>query len=78
VDGIIQEVYSGTTGSLVKKEQPLASYYSPDIHSAEQAYLLALRSDRLGTGLQVQVNKSRLKFLGMDEVQIEELKKTTR
>ena len=76
VDGIIREVYPGTTGSLVKKEQPLASYYSPEIHAAEQSYLLALRSDRLGSGLQVPVNESRLKFLGMDEVQIEELKKT--
>jgi membrane fusion protein, copper/silver efflux system len=74
VDGIIREVYSGTTGSLVKKGQPLASYYSPEIYAAAQGYLIAVRSDRYGS-LQVQVTKSRLEFLGMSPEQIEELRK---
>lgn len=74
VDGIIRDVYSATTGSLVKKGQPLASYYSPDIYEAAQGYLVAVRSDRYGI-LQVQVTKSRLEFLGMSPDQIEELRK---
>jgi membrane fusion protein, copper/silver efflux system len=75
VDGIIRQVYPGTTGSMVKKGQPLASYYSPDIYAAEQGYLIAVSSDRYGSNLQVQVNESRLLYLGMSSSQIEELKK---
>ena len=60
VDGIIQEVYPSTTGSMVKKGHPLASYYSPDIYAAEQGYLIALSSDRYRSNLQVQVNERRL------------------
>jgi len=75
VDGIIREVYPGTSGSMVKKGQPLASYYSPDIYAAEQGYLIAVSSDRYGSNLQVQVNESRLLYLGMSSSQIEELKK---
>ena len=76
VDGIIKEVYPSTTGSMVKKGQHLASYYSPDIYAAEQGYLIALSSDRYRSNLQVQVNESRLYFLGMSDSQIEELKET--
>jgi membrane fusion protein, copper/silver efflux system len=75
VDGIIREVYPGTTGSMVKKGQPLASYYSPDIYAAEQGYLIAVSSDRHRSNLQVQVNESRLLYLGMSSSQIDELRK---
>jgi membrane fusion protein, copper/silver efflux system len=78
VDGIIREVYPGTVGSFIKKGQPLASYYSPDIFQAEQGYLIALSSDRYKSNLQVQVTESRLQFLGMSAQQTEELKKTQR
>jgi Cu(I)/Ag(I) efflux system membrane fusion protein len=76
VDGIIREVYPSTTGSLVKKDQPLASFYSPDIYAAEQDYLIARSSDRYGGNLQVLISENRLRFLGMSKLQIEELKKT--
>jgi membrane fusion protein, copper/silver efflux system len=77
VDGIIQKVYPDTTtGSLVQKGQRLAAYYSPDIYGAEQGYLISLSSDRYRNNLQVQVNESRLLFLGMAAPQIEQLKKT--
>jgi Cu(I)/Ag(I) efflux system membrane fusion protein len=78
VDGIILEVYPSTTGSRVKKGQRLASYYAPDIYAAEQGYLIALSSDRYKSNLQVQVNESRLKFLGMTASQVQQLKKTGR
>jgi len=76
VDGIIREIYPSTTGSLVKKGQPLASFYSPDIYAAEQDYLIAKSSDRYGGNLQVRISEDRLRFLGMSTLQIEELKKT--
>jgi membrane fusion protein, copper/silver efflux system len=77
VDGIILEVFPSTTGTMVKKGQRLASFYSPEIYAAEQGYLIALSSDRYKSNLQVQVNESRLKFLGMTASQVEELRKTT-
>jgi Cu(I)/Ag(I) efflux system membrane fusion protein len=77
VDGITLEVSpSTTTGSMVQKGDRLASYYSPDIYAAEQGYLIAVSSDRYKSNLQVQVNESRLKFLGMTQSQVDELKKT--
>jgi membrane fusion protein, copper/silver efflux system len=76
VDGVIKEVHPGTVGSYVKKDQALASYYSPDIYQAEQGFLIALSSDRYRNNLQVQVTASRLRFLGMSAQQIEDLKQT--
>ncbi len=76
VDGITLKVYPSTTGSMVQKGARLASYYSPDIYAAEQGYLIAVSSDRYKSNLQVQVNESRLKFLGMTQSQVDELKKT--
>ncbi len=75
VDGIIGDVYPCTTGSMVKKEQPLASFYSPDIYAAEQGFLIAASSARSRSNLQVQVTESRLRFLGMSPSQIQELGK---
>jgi membrane fusion protein, copper/silver efflux system len=75
VDGIIHEVFPSTTGTMVKKGQILASFYSPDIYAAVQGYLIALSSDRYQNNLQVQVNESRLLYLGMTASQIESLKK---
>jgi membrane fusion protein, copper/silver efflux system len=76
VDGVIKEIYPETVGSFVKKGQPLASYYAPDIYQAEQGYLIAVSSDRYRSNLQVQVTESRLQFLGMSSAQIERLKET--
>jgi membrane fusion protein, copper/silver efflux system len=75
VDGMIHEVFPGTTGSMVKKGQVLATFYSPDIYAAVQGYLIALSSDRYQNNLQVQVNETRLLYLGMTPSQIESLKK---
>ncbi len=44
VDGWIRETYSNSTGSLVKKDEPLASFYSPEFLSAQQAYILRPRT----------------------------------
>src|SRR4051812_46756698 len=48
-DGWIRRIYSGESGSTVAKGQPLASYYSRDIASPQQAYLYAVDAQqRLG------------------------------
>ena len=43
-DGYIQQLYVNFTGEAVRKGQPLFTIYSPDLLSAQQEYLLALRS----------------------------------
>src|SRR5512140_3699972 len=42
VDGWVQEIFPATVGSLVRKDQPLLSYYSPEFGGAVQAYFYAL------------------------------------
>src|SRR4051794_17021733 len=42
VDGWIRKVYGGETGSSVAKGQALASYYSRELASPQQAYVYAL------------------------------------
>jgi membrane fusion protein, copper/silver efflux system len=41
VDGFIRETYDDSVGTLVKKNQKLAIYYSPDILSAASGFLAA-------------------------------------
>jgi membrane fusion protein, copper/silver efflux system len=90
VDGWISQSFSNnTTGSLVKKGDPRASFYSPEFLSAQQAYIFNLNSmdrfaaaDKDNPG-QTQLSKANvqqysdtLRNLGMDEIQIAEIAKT--
>lgn len=45
-DGWIRRIFRGESGSFVVKGQPLASYYSRDASSPQQAYLYALEAER--------------------------------
>ena len=50
IDGWITRTLPYATGSLVKKYEPLASFYSPEFLSAQQALIYALGSkDRVQT-----------------------------
>jgi len=88
-DGWIRKVRGGETGSFVAKGQALASYYSRELTSPQQAYLYALDSfERLrlspaGSGEQKdlaakQLSQARdyLEFLGMTGPQIADLERT--
>ena len=44
VDGFVEKLFVDYTGKLVHRGDPLFSLYSPDLLSAEQEYLLALRT----------------------------------
>jgi Cu(I)/Ag(I) efflux system membrane fusion protein len=44
-DGWIRHIHGGESGSLVARGQPLASYYSRDATSPQQAYLYALDAE---------------------------------
>jgi RND family efflux transporter MFP subunit len=89
VDGWIRETLGNSTGSLVKKGEPLAAFYSPEFLGAEQAYLYSLGAlDRFQdsakeTPEQIKVTYANiqqcvdsLRNLGMADIQIEEIKRT--
>ena len=89
VDGWIREIHNDTTGSLVKKNEVLSTFYSPEFLSATQAYIYALGSrDRVRsdsreppqqlavTELNLKQYKDSLHNLGMSDVQIDEIKQT--
>jgi membrane fusion protein, copper/silver efflux system len=89
VDGWITKTLPNTTGSLVKKNEPLAAFYSPEFLSAGQALLFALGSqDRIQTtgkenaaqkdqlkqfNINVQQYRDSLRNLGMGDLQIDEM-----
>ncbi|MBT1074231.1 efflux RND transporter periplasmic adaptor subunit [Geobacter grbiciae] len=86
VAGRIDRLHVNTVGAYVSKGKPVAEVYSPDLVSAQQEYLLALKSrDRLkdssiasisqgGEGL-VASARQRLLLLGVKEQQIAGLEK---
>jgi membrane fusion protein, copper/silver efflux system len=89
VDGWIVESGPNRVGSLVKKDERLGSFYSPEFLSAQQAYLFALGSlDRFQssgketpaqidlTRINVQQYVDSLRNLGMSQLQIKELART--
>ncbi len=89
VEGWVREIRGGTTGSIVKKDQLLATFYSRDIFTPQQSYVYALNSlDRvkkegmdIQTKNQIQTAEDTLFALGMEEGQIREIakdRKTTR
>ena len=52
-EAYVEHVYGDFTGKFVRKGEPLASVYSPDLYATQQEYLLALRASRslAGSGL---------------------------
>ena len=89
LDGWIRETFDNSTGSLVKKDEVLASFYSPEFIPAEQSYLYALLSvastpetgkeafDKIArTKPTLQLYLANLRNLGMSESQIQELART--
>jgi RND family efflux transporter MFP subunit len=88
-EGWIQSLRNNPAGTLVKKNELLASYYSKEIRSAETAYLGFLVSfEQLKNGLDpnerrkmddsLRFNEEQLRALGMGEAQIQELSRTHR
>jgi len=87
VAGRIDRLYVNTVGAHVSKGRPVAEVYSPDLVSAQQEYLLALKSreqlknssiqaiSQGGEGL-VSSARQRLKLLGVKDYQIAALEKS--
>ena len=88
-DGWIRSLGANPAGTLVKKNEILASYYTASILSAEQTFLYALVTNaqveprdlttgpqRPPTTLSVQVGIDTLRNLGMSDLQIDELRRS--
>jgi RND family efflux transporter MFP subunit len=89
VDGWARMVSPRSTGSFVKKDESLATFYSKDFLPAQQSYFYALNTlERLRnaqfdspeqlrlTNVQVWSNEDALEQLGMTQEQIAEVKKS--
>jgi RND family efflux transporter MFP subunit len=87
VSGWIRSVGGATTGSLVKKNELLASFYAPDFVVAQQSYYSGLETlDRTGSQQLQTYNSQRvvegvqrfadtLRNLGVSELQLQEMSK---
>ena len=89
-DGYVKETHDDAVGTFVKKDQHLATVYSPDFLSVAGGYLAAHERDPMpvnsgsGVGSQnvsqeaasVQARADRLRNLGMSDSQIQEIAHT--
>jgi Cu(I)/Ag(I) efflux system membrane fusion protein len=87
IDGRIDKLYVDFTGVHVKKGQPLAEVYSPELFSTQQEFLLALETrarlwalgnqDALkSAGDLVEATKRRMLLWGISKKQIDEIERT--
>ena len=81
-DGRVQSLGNNPVGTVVKKNDVLATFYSREFRNAEQAYLGSLTSMERLKGKQepddanLRINEEQLRALGMGEPQIKELART--
>lgn len=86
VDGWVEKLFVNYTGKLVEKGQPLFTYYSPELVSTQEEYLLALRArETLGSSSLKEISmgsvslleaaRRRLALWDISEEQIDELQK---
>jgi membrane fusion protein, copper/silver efflux system len=84
--GWIEKLYVSETGQQVNKGQPLFDVYSPDLYSAQEEYLAALRGlDTLANASEAIKEQARrlldaarikLRYLDVTDQQIDELERT--
>jgi Cu(I)/Ag(I) efflux system membrane fusion protein len=87
-EGWVQSLQNNAAGTIVKKNELLATFYSREFRNAEQAYLGSLASvERMsprhteedpmrGSDANLRINEEQLRALGMGDPQIRELGKT--
>ena len=89
VDGWVERLYVNATGDPVRKGQALLSIYSPDLVSAQEEYLLAVRNlkamktspvKEMAEGAQrlARASRRRLSYFDISAGQINELERTGR
>jgi Cu(I)/Ag(I) efflux system membrane fusion protein len=84
-EGRIEKLLANYTGAEVEKGQPLATFYSPNLLSAEREYLVLVQNKSTNGNSVFQQEQQRLrnaaaqrlKRLGLTDAQIESLEKST-
>ena len=77
-DGWIENLYVNSTGRAVRKGELLFDIYSPELVSAEQEYLIALKADKmLGDASSILKSaREKLRLWDVTDSQVEELGRT--
>ena len=76
VAGWLESLYVNTTGQQVRMGEPLAAVFSQDLFATQQEYLSALHDAHAGPKSSVvEGAKTRLKLLGMSDVEIGDIEK---
>jgi RND family efflux transporter MFP subunit len=78
-EGWIERLFVNSTGRLVRRGEALFEIYSPDLVSAQQEYLLALKAKEItgSSGLSVLGSaREKLKLWGITDQQVENLERT--
>jgi Cu(I)/Ag(I) efflux system membrane fusion protein len=73
VEGWVERLHVRSVGQTVKKGQKLYELYSPELVNAQEEFLSALKSKNKAL---INASKSRLRFLGTGNAQIERLEKS--
>jgi Cu(I)/Ag(I) efflux system membrane fusion protein len=84
IAGWVKKLYVDYTGKEVVKGQPLLSIYSPDLVTAQEEYLIALKQSQAGAAAEIEASrreliesaKRRLQLWDITDQQIAELEKT--
>ncbi len=87
IDGWIEKLYINETGVTVKKGQPLLEIYSPELVSAQEEYLLALKNyqqikdspyPEISSGAErlLEASKTRLKLWDISAQQLKQLQRS--
>ena len=87
VQGWVDRLYHRVTGEPIQKGQPLLSLYSPELVSAQEEYLIALKGQqellkspfpdlRESADRMLQAARKRLEYWDIGSAQIEELERT--
>ena len=67
-EGYVDKLYVTSPGTSVKAGDPLFDFYAPKLYSAQEEYLIAIRS---GDSLLASAARERLKLLGVSDEQID-------
>ena len=81
VAGYVEKIFVDFVGKPVRRGEPLFTFYSPDLLSAQREYLLALKTSRAGgdpvnDSLLVDVVRQKLQLWDVSEDQIKQLEET--
>lgn len=75
-DGYVTKLYANTLYKRVTKGEPLVEIYSPEVYRAKEDYIHSLEFDKRKSSQMVRSAKLKLKLLGVDDREIEEMTKS--